>query len=108
MTVDSLLNSSMILPIVQYSASSQPLQSSDFSNKQNLLTLWVPQSLTIQMVATSEVSTQSIAPAAPQLITVVGVNSQANIISADAQIGNTFVDVVDTVLLPSDYATYEN
>ena len=101
MTVDGLLNSSLILRIVQYSASSQPVRTTDFSNNQNLLTLLVPQSVTIQMTAAAEVSIQSIAPAATETITVVGANSQANIISADAQVGKTFINVIDEVLLPA-------
>ena len=101
MTVDGLLSSSLILRIVQYSASSQPVRTTDFSNNQNLLTLLVPQSVTIQMTAAAEVSTQSIAPAATETITVVGANSQATIISADAQVGKTFINVIDEVLLPA-------
>lgn len=116
-TMDSLLNSSLILPIVQYSASSQPVRITDFSNNQNLLTLLVPQSVTIEMLAApaaaSEVSTQSIAPAAMapsamDTITVVGANSQASIISADAQVGMTFIYVVDEVLLPALEVSIDN
>ena len=98
-TVDDLLNSTYILPILQYSIVSMPVLSTNLTNGTVLPTLLVPETITAQTSAQpGTVSTQSID--ASQDLMLSGITNSASILSADSKVGQSYVNVIDTVLVP--------
>ena len=98
-TVDDLLNSTYILPILQYSIVSMPVLSTNLTNGTVLPTLLVPETITAQTSAQpGTVSTKS--TDASQDLMLSGITNSASILSADSKVGQSYVNVIDTVLVP--------
>lgn len=101
-TVDDLLNSTYILPILQYSIVSMPVRSSNLTNGTVLPTLLVPETITAQTTAQpGTVATQSISDSTTsQQLVLSGITNSASILKADSKVGQSYVNVLDTVLVP--------
>ena len=101
-TVDDLLNSSYILPIIQYSIVTQLVRSTSLKNGTVLPTLLTPETITAQVTAQpNTVSTQSISSStAAQQLMLSGITNTASIVSADAKVEKSYVNIIDTVLVP--------
>ena len=98
-TVDDLLNSTYILPILQYSILSMPVLTTNLTNGTVLPTLLVPETITAQISAQpGTVSTQSVG--ASQELMLASITNSASILTADTKVGQSYVNVIDTVLVP--------
>lgn len=104
-TIGDLVDSAVIAPILQYHIVPFAVKATDLHPGQSLPTLLEGHNITIAMPPA--VAAQSLGIEDFDFVTLTGEDNDALILNEDLQAGESYINIVDTVLKPSDQAIEE-